>query len=314
MQIGRFPILGLLGQGAMGRVFHGVHPEIGCDVAIKVLDSAQARTAEGVERFLREIKSLRVIRHPNVVQVFEAALGKDGSPFLVMEYLEGESLVSYLRRTPRLPLGLALRIALDIARGLNAAHHSGMIHRDVKPGNVFLVGPVGQPVGLKLVDFGLARMSGAGPLTARGVIVGTCEYMAPEQTVGDPVGRRADIYALGIVLYRMLTGRLPFEGDTSAVLAQQLAKLPDPPSKYNPDIPPAVERIVLNLMRKVPGNRYPDTEDLIMDLERATGQRGGEVTAHLQPFEEDVYKPQTALGESMAAVLYKKARKLRAND
>jgi serine/threonine-protein kinase len=134
--------------------------------------------------------------------------------------------------------------------------------------------------------------------------------MAPEQTVGDPVGRRADIYALGIVLYRMLTGQLPFSGDTSAVLAQQLAWRPKAPSVLNPEIPPAVERIVMNAMRKVPGNRYPDVEDLITDLERATGQRTGEVTAHLQPFEDDVYQPQTALGESMAAVLRKKARTL----
>jgi eukaryotic-like serine/threonine-protein kinase len=307
--IGRFPVLGLLGKGSMGRVFHALHPELDREVAIKVLDVAQARTPEGVERFLREIKSLRAIRHPNVVQVYEAALGRDGSPFLVMEHLQGETLSAFLRRTPDLSHDFALHVALEVARGLNAAHAAGMIHRDVKPGNVFLVGPVGAPVGVKILDFGIARVSGAGPLTARGIILGTCEYMAPEQTVGDPVGRRADIYALGVVLYRMLTGKLPFAGEPGSVLALQLTRRPHPPRALNPDIAPAVERIVLNAMRKVPANRYSDMEDLIMDLERVTHQRAGEVTSEFLAF-DDVYQAQTSFAQSMYALLHKKAEGL----
>ena len=311
-KIGRFRLRRLLGEGAMGRVFQAYDPDTERDVAIKVLDVAQARTTEGAERFLREVKHLRSIHHPNVLRVFEAALCPDGSPFLVMEFLEGETLGGLLRRTPEVPvpIELAIRIALDVARGVNAAHAVGMIHRDVKPDNVFLVGELGAPSAIKVLDFGLARVSGASRLTANGVIVGTVEYMAPEQAVGDPTGRRSDIYALGVMMFRMVTGHLPFTGATSAILAQQLT-LPTPqPTMLNPDLPASLERIILGATRKRPTNRYPSMEDLILDLERVAGQRDGEVTADFVPF-EDVYEPQTAFSQSMAQILKTKAESLR---
>ena len=309
-KIGRFRVRRLLGEGSMGRVFQAYDPDSERDVAIKVLDGAQARTAEGAERFLREVKHLRSIRHDNVLRVFEAALCPDGSPFLVMEYLEGESLGAHLRRSPLVPIPLAVRVALDVARGVNAAHGLGMIHRDVKPDNVFLVGELGAPSAIKVLDFGLARVTGTSRLTANGVIVGTVEYMSPEQAVGDPTGMRSDIYALGVMIFRMVTGRLPFLGSTSAILAQQLTHPTPPPTSLNPDVPAGLERVVLGATRKLPRNRYTSMDDVIADLERVAGEREGDVSADFVPF-EDVYEPQTAFSKSIAQVLTRKAATLR---
>ena len=304
--IGRFRVDGLLGEGAMGRVFRAFDPDMERRVAIKVLDSAQARTPQGAERFLRELKALRALRHPNVIRVYDAGLRPDGAPFYVMEYLDGESLGTVFRRTPRLPLDLALQVAHDVASGLNAVHAAGMIHRDVKPDNIYLVGPAGAPTSVKIIDFGLARVTGQSHLTAKGIIVGTVEYMAPEQTVGDPVGRRADVYALGVIMYRMLTGRLPFLGDTGTILAHQLVTQAVPPSAHNPEIPPAVERLVASAMRKLPRNRPPSMQDFLEDLERAMGRRDGEVSTDSMGF-DDVYEPQSAFAENIAKILTKKA-------
>ncbi|CAN5498707.1 hypothetical protein BH09MYX1_BH09MYX1_56910 [soil metagenome] len=304
--IGRFRVHRLLGEGAMGRVFHGHDLETDRHVAIKVLDTAQARSPQGAERFLRELKSLRALRHPNVIRVFEAGLRPDGAPFYVMEFLEGEPLGTTFKRTPKLPLALALRIAHDVASGLDFAHGAGMIHRDVKPDNIFLLGPIGDPTIAKMIDFGLARVSGQSHLTAKGIIVGTVEYMAPEQTVGDPVGHRADVYALGVIMYRMLTGRLPFVGETSAILAQQLATKPRPPTKYEPSIPPAVEQLVLSAMRKLPRNRPPSMRDFIDDLERVMRNPDGEVSTDSLGF-DDVYEAQSAFSQNIAQILTKKA-------
>ncbi len=308
--IGRFEVERLLGEGAMGRVFLAFDPDLERRVAIKVLDSAQTRTPAGAERFLREAKSLRALHHPNVIRVLDAGLRPDGNPFYVMEFLDGEPLGTTFKRTPKLPLELALKIAHEIASGLNAAHGAGMIHRDVKPDNVFLTGPVGAPTGAKLIDFGLARTSGQSHLTAKGIIVGTVEYMAPEQAVGDPVGRRADIYALGIIMYRMLTGRLPFVGETGNILAQQLATQPRPLTAHAPDVPPAVENLVMSAMRKLPRNRPPSMQDFLDDLERVRH----DPYAGSEPLSlgfDDVYEPQSAFSKNIAEILTKKAQQLK---
>jgi serine/threonine-protein kinase len=310
--IGRFRVHRLLGEGAMGRVFHAQDLEKNQHVAIKVLDTAQARSPQGAERFLREVKSLRALNHPNVIRVFEAGLRPDGAPFYVMEFLEGEPLGATFKRTPKVPMPLALKIAHDVASGLNAAHGAGMVHRDVKPDNIFLCGPVGEPERAKLIDFGLARVTGQTHLTAKGIIVGTVEYMAPEQAVGDPVGRRADIYALGVILYRMLTGRLPFIGETGEILAQQLATPPRPPSSFAPEIPRAVEHLVLTAMRKLPRNRPPTMQDFLDDLERVMHDPYAESSIDSLGF-EDVYEPQSAFSKNIAEILTKKAREREAS-
>lgn len=300
----RYVVRGELGAGAMARVFlaqDGLTKQL---VAIKVLDAPEAQDDER-ERFLREAQTIEALHHPNIVRLLDAGQRRDGAPYLVMEYLFGETLGSLLRRAPRLAPGTAVWVARQVASALAAAHSAGVIHRDVKPENVFLVGEPGNFYALKLVDFGLARLQGRSSLTAMGVTVGTLEYMAPEQTVKDPTGPRADVYALGCVLYRMVTGSLPFEGSDTEVLAQQLILQPTPPSQIVPGLDPRVEVVIATAMRKLPRNRYPSMEDMLEDLDRILGARPGSVSPGTL-LEADVYPPATAYSKHVARVLYKK--------
>jgi serine/threonine-protein kinase len=201
-----------------------------------------------------------------------------------------------------LPYGAALAVVTEIASGLAATHAVGVIHRDVKPDNIFLVGEKGNPKRAKIFDFSFARVQGGKALTTHGFILGTPEYMAPEQAVGDPAGQRTDVYGLGVVAYRMLTGSLPFEGQEASLLAQHLYVRPRLPGERNRDIPRHVEAIVMSALRKRPSNRYPSMQDLLEDLERVAGKRAGEVTANLVPW-EDVYEPRTPFSKDFAEKL-----------
>jgi len=276
--------------------------------AIKVLDGVEAKAPEERERFLREARTIEAIAHPNIVHLMDAGQRRDGAPYLVMEYLYGETLGEMIRREPQVEPRAAVWIARQIASALAAAHAAGVIHRDVKPDNVFLVGEPGNFHALKLVDFGLARLQGQSGLTAVGVTVGTLEYMAPEQTVKDPTGPRTDVYALGVVLYRMLTGQLPFVGSDTQVLAQHLITPPASPGSLVPGLDPRVESIIQTALRKLPRNRYPSMEDMLEDLERMLGQRTGDVVAG-STLETDIYRPQGAYAKNIASILYKKLGK-----
>lgn len=305
----RFEIQELLGYGAMAYVYHAQERSSGIDVAIKVMNHHLARTSPARARFLREIELMASIRHPNVVHVYSCGELKDGSPYIAMEYLKGESLGALLRRHVMLPTERALELAIDVASGLNAAHLAGVIHRDVKPDNIFLVGPVGDHKIAKVVDFGLARLSGASGLTQKGVIVGTPDYMSPEQATNDgTVGPRTDVYALGVVMYRLFTGFMPFMGQTDfEKLAMHLVAPPPPFSSKRDDIPADIETVVMGTLRKLPRNRYPTMQDLLDDLERLSGQREGKILG--APTEwEDVYEPQTAFARAVAETLRKKAQ------
>jgi eukaryotic-like serine/threonine-protein kinase len=304
----RYVVKGLLGAGAMARVYLAEDALTRKCVAIKVLDSVEARATEERERFLREARTIEAIAHPNIVHLLDAGQRRDGAPYLVMEYLYGETLGDLIRRQPQVDPRAALWIARQIASALAAAHAAGVIHRDVKPDNVFLVGEPGNFHAVKLVDFGLARLQGQSGLTAVGVTVGTLEYMAPEQTVKDPTGPRTDVYALGVVLYRMLTGELPFVGSDTEVLAQHLIAAPAPPSSHVPMLDPRLETIIQTAMRKLPRNRYPSMEDMLEDLERLLGQRTGNLAAGTT-LEADVYRPQGAYAKNVASILYKKLGK-----
>jgi eukaryotic-like serine/threonine-protein kinase len=304
----RYIVRGLLGEGAMARVYLAEDALTHKLAAIKVLESPDARVPDVRERFFREVRTTDGLEHPNIVRLLDAGQRRDGAPYLVMEYLFGESLGSWLRREPRLDIQKALWIARDTAAALAAAHAAGTIHRDVKPDNILMVGERGNPYALKIVDFGLARLQGQSGLTGMGVTVGTLEYMAPEQTVKDATGPRTDIYGLGVVLYRMLTGRLPFGGSDTEVLAHQLISPPVPPSSIDPEIDPRIEAVILTAMRKLPRNRYPSMEDLLEDLQRLRKERDGE-PASATLLETDVYVPQSAYAKTVAAALYKKLNK-----
>jgi serine/threonine-protein kinase len=300
---GRYEILRLLGEGGTARVFKALDVQTGKPVAIKAIEGPGAKTATWAERLLREVELLKSIRHPNVVEVLDGGRRDDGSPFLVMEYLEGETLGQLMRRT-RVGVDAALRVSAQIASGLAASHARGVIHRDIKPDNIFLVERGQEVQCAKVFDFGFARLQGTEGLTAKGFIVGTPEYMAPEQTLHDPTGQRTDIYGLGVVMYRMITGRLPFEGDAPTLLAQHLFATPRPPSEVDPSIASDVDAIVMAALRKLPRNRYPSMQDLFEDLERAMHVRAGKVTTLMEW--ADVYEPQTAFARAIADKLRKR--------
>jgi tRNA A-37 threonylcarbamoyl transferase component Bud32 len=263
---GTYVVERLLGEGGMGQVFLARHTRIAQKrVAIKVLHSELAGSEHVRARFQREAEAAAAISHPNVVSVLDVDATPRGMPYLVCEYLEGVDLADHLKEVQRLDVPDALSITRQLCRGLAAAHARGVIHRDLKPPNVFLVGDFkkGAPPRLfaKLLDFGLSRFhEGEGQnLTKTGFIMGTPSYMAPEQARGQRVDERADVYGVGAILYAVLTGRAPFQEDSpqSTILAL-LGSEPPRPRSLVPTIPPHVELVIERAMAKDPSQRYPD--------------------------------------------------------
>jgi serine/threonine-protein kinase len=262
-----------------------------------------------------------MIVHPNIVRILDVGQREGGgAPYLVMEYLFGESLGDCLRRERRLDADIALPMLRHAAAGLAAAHRAGIVHRDVKPDNIFLVGEPGDPYAVKVLDFGLAKIHAQSGLTVTGFAVGTVEYMAPEQVVSDRHDARTDVYALGIVMFRIFTGELPFPRveDDSDLLARQLLTPPPPPSSRREDLDPRVEAVILKAMRKRPENRYASMDAFIEDLERLGGDRPGRLTAE-EPLASaqdvspegrasrpDVYVPQGVFAKNATAYFYRK--------
>ena len=205
----RYELGPVLGEGGMARVYRGVDRQLRRPVAVKVLAAPFDRDRSFLERFRREARAAAGLSHPNIVAVFDSG-SDDGTHFIVTELVEGETLADRLRRDGPMPPEEAVAVAVDIARALAAAHERGLIHRDIKPGNVMVL-PDGR---VKVVDFGIARAAGSDTLTGTGVVLGSTAYLSPEQAGGQPVDERADLYALGCVLYEMLTGHVPFRADT----------------------------------------------------------------------------------------------------
>ena len=235
------------------------------DVALKVMSGRYADDAEFVERFKREAQSAAALSHPNIVSIYDRGEDRSGTYYIAMEYLPGGTLKDRILKRGALPPKTAAAVALQIAEALQAAHAKGVVHRDIKPHNVLVTGAGDVKVG----DFGIARAASSSTMTKTGSILGTAHYISPEQAMGEPVGPRSDLYSLGIVLYEMLTGTLPYDAETPIGIAMKHVNgyLP-PPRSINPDVPEGMNAITCRLLAKDPDDRYADAGELIEDLER----------------------------------------------
>jgi serine/threonine protein kinase len=265
---GRYEISSTLGRGGMAEVYLGTDHVLGRPIAVKVLGSQFSKDNSFVARFRREAQSAAALNHPNVVSVFDTG-SDDGTHFIVMEYVQGKTLSQVIRQAGPLMPERAVEIVIAVAEALAFAHRNGIIHRDVKPGNIMLT-PSGD---VKVMDFGIARATASESLTQTATVLGTATYFSPEQAQGEAVDARSDIYSLGCVLYEMLTGQPPFTGETPVSVAYKHVKEePVPPSRLNRDVPPDLDAIVLKCLAKNPANRYQSADELVQDLER---QRSG---------------------------------------
>ncbi|RMG14117.1 MAG: serine/threonine protein kinase [Planctomycetota bacterium] len=264
-RLGDFELERKIGQGGMGEVWLARQVSLDRPVAVKVLPRSLATQENFIERFQREAKAAASLVHPNVIQIYAYGID-EGTPYFAMEYVEGEDLQQRMRRAP-LEWGEIVDIMVGVSSALQAAHSKGLIHRDVKPSNIMI-----DKTGLvKVMDFGLAKATGGGSesksLTSAGLIMGTPNYLSPEQGRGDPLDGRSDLYSLGIVLYELLTGSLPFRADTPAgLIFKHVYEPPPPPDEINPEIPPFLVEIVLKLLEKDPDDRYASAQEFAADL------------------------------------------------
>ncbi|MCI0601457.1 protein kinase [bacterium] len=272
---GRYQVLSELGRGGMGIVYQAYDKQLKDQVAIKLLSPLLSTDQEALERLTREVSLARRVTHQNVIRIHDIS-EVNGLHYVSMEYFGGTNLKEHLKRSGSLSLLNAYQILSQICDGLEAAHSQGVVHRDLKAQNI-LIGPSGQ---IKIIDFGLARSVHLEGMTATGLIMGTPEYMAPEQVAGKHVDERADIYALGVILFEMLTGRVPFTGDSAiAVGFQQLKDSPPSPRSINPQIPEEVERIILKALEKNPIQRYRTVDEMRKDFEAALPRFAAAATA-----------------------------------
>ena len=280
---GRYRIDELIGEGGMGRVFLAEHVEIGRRVAIKILHPVYSHMPDLVERFRREARAASRIGHPHIVDVTDSGATPDGSVYFVMEYLEGVDLGTVLEREGALEIVRALAIATQICRALTAAHAAGIIHRDLKPENIFLITRDGTSDFVKVLDFGIAKSTEAERarakrLTSPGVTMGTPEYMAPEQAAGRPADERCDVYSVGAILYEILTGKPPYEGDNfMEVLTKKATAEPVPIKSLRPEVPEVVRELVVRAMARNPRDRPASMDALEYELNKCLSGRSSAV-------------------------------------
>ncbi len=255
---GRYELRGPIATGGMATVYKAWDTRVERIVAVKILRSLAKTDRSAIERFRREAHAAARLSHPNAVTIYDF-LEERGEHYLIMEYVEGVNLKQYLAQKGPLSPQEAVEITSQVCSVLQLAHANGFIHRDIKPQNIMIT-PAGQA---KLTDFGIVRVMEAAGLTNTGILLGTADYLAPEQARGDPLSPASDLYSLGVVLYEMLAGRPPFVGSSAVQVAMQHANnVPPPPSKYNPHIPRALELVVKKALQKEPERRYTSAETM----------------------------------------------------
>ncbi len=260
----RYEIIESLGQGRMGRVYRVVDLHLDEEVTLKILKPEIAADFKTIDRFKSEMILARKISHKNVCKMFN--LGNyEGLFYLTMEYVPGQNLKGLIRQTGQLAVGTSISLAKQVCKGLSEAHHTGIVHRDLKPGNIMI-----DREGLvRIMDFGIARITEAKGLMETGVIIGTPEYMSPEQAEDAEIDLRSDIYSLGIILYEMVTGQIPFEGDTPIKIAvKQKTENPRSVRTINPRIPINLDKIILKCLEKAKDKRYQTAQELFVDLDK----------------------------------------------
>src|SRR5919197_188594 len=260
---GRYRILRKLGSGGMADVYLAEDQELGRQVAIKILNDRHAADDSFIERFRREAKNAAGLSHPNIVSIYDRGEA-EGTYYIAMEFLDGRSLKELIVGRGPAPIKTAIDYARQILAAVGFAHRHGIVHRDIKPQNV-LVGGEGR---LKVTDFGIAR-SGASQMTEVGSIIGTAQYLSPEQARGSPVDQTSDLYSVGVVLYELLTGQVPFTGDTPLEIAMKhLSEVPRPPSELRHEVPHDLDLVVLRALAKDPAERYQSADEMDRDLAR----------------------------------------------
>jgi len=258
----RYQIIEELGKGGMGRVYKALDKEVNAKIALKLIKPEIASDKETIQRFRNELKTARDISHKNVCRMYDLNREEE-SYYITMEYVSGEDLKSFIRRSGQLSMSTAVKIAKQICDGLSEAHKLGVVHRDLKPQNIM----IDNEGNVRIMDFGIVRsLSGKG-ITGAGVMIGTPEYMSPEQAEGKEVDQRSDIYSLGIILYEMVTGKVPFEGDTPfAIGMKHKSEIPQAPKQINAQIPEGLQKIILKCLEKDKKLRYQSCEELLDHL------------------------------------------------
>ena len=292
---GRYEVLSVLGEGGMGVVYETRHRALGKRFALKALRKDLASDGEIAARFMQEARTAASVSHPGLVKITDFGRLASGQPFFVMELLEGQSLASLIRAGGPIPAARAVDMVRQIAEALGTAHDHSIVHRDLKPDNIH-VSPNGNGRDrVTIVDFGLAKVIGASRLTRAGVVFGTPHYMSPEQAMGEATDHRADVYALGVVMYEMFTGRVPFEADSyMGVLTKHMYMAPTPPSQLagTEDLG-VLEAIMLRCLHKKPEQRYQTLSELSRELEAALLQAG------VRPADASRPRPRSLLADEL---------------